>query len=713
MAQLENIEAIEKRLWKSADTLRANSELASNEYFLPVMGLIFLRHAYSRYLSVKDDIVATLPSRGGKTRALTKEDFSKKSAIYLKTEAQFDYLIALKDADNRAEAIIHAMESIEADYSNLRNQLPKQEYNNIPNDVLGMLLRTLNPEELKKATGDIFGRIYEYFLTQFADQGAHDGGEFFTPVSLVQLLVNVLEPDHGKIFDPACGSGGMFVQSAHFMERHAQDPHELTFFGHEKNRVTTRLAKMNLAVHGLEGNVEGGESAITYYNDPHEGLFGTVDYVMANPPFNVDEVDADKIKGDKRRLPFGLPGVNKNKKVSNGNYLWIQYFYSYLNATGKAGFVMSSQASSAGRDEAKVREQLVKTGHVDIMVDIRGNFFYTRSVPCQLWFLNKNKPKHLNDKVLMLDARNVYRKVTRKIYDFSPEQQQNLTAIIWLYRGEGQRFIELVQQYIKRSLLEAGQCESVEEPKCKSLPDFIEQLGKLNNAFKPFMEKLQQDKVNTEPYQDFLNAKDSVEHGWAAFQALTKELQNSWGSNKFNDAASLLSFTDKDTCLKELVDQSRNLVKEVDLAYKLATRVIELAEANEAKESELWDNALLNGRSRTNLKKTADEARKLAVEQLKQVRYFYKQAHWLLSRFPEGKLCDVEGLVKLVDKTEIEAADWSLTPGRYVGVAPEEVDEDFDFEEALRDIHIELQGLNNEAVELAEKIARNFEELGL
>lgn len=713
MAQLENIEAIEKRLWKSADTLRANSELASNEYFLPVMGLIFLRHAYSRYLSVKDDIVATLPSRGGKTRALTKEDFSKKSAIYLKTEAQFDYLIALKDADNRAEAIIHAMESIEADYSNLRNQLPKQEYNNIPNDVLGMLLRTLNPEELKKATGDIFGRIYEYFLTQFADQGAHDGGEFFTPVSLVQLLVNVLEPDHGKIFDPACGSGGMFVQSAHFMERHAQDPHELTFFGHEKNRVTTRLAKMNLAVHGLEGNVEGGESAITYYNDPHEGLFGTVDYVMANPPFNVDEVDADKIKGDKRRLPFGLPGVNKNKKVSNGNYLWIQYFYSYLNATGKAGFVMSSQASSAGRDEAKVREQLVKTGHVDIMVDIRGNFFYTRTVPCQLWFLNKNKPAHLNDKVLMLDARNVYSKVTRKIYDFSPEQQQNLTAIIWLYRGEGQKFIELVHQYVGKSLLEAGQCESVEEPKCKPLPDFTEQLGKLNDAFKPFMEKLQQDKVNTEPYQDFLNAKDSVEHGWAAFQTLTKELQTSWDSNKFNDAASLLSFTDNNTCLKELADQSRNLVKEVDLAYKLATRVIELAEANEAKESELWDNALLNGRSRTNLKKTTDEARKLAVEQLKQVRYFYKQAHWLLSRFPEGKLCDVEGLVKLVDKADIEAADWSLTPGRYVGVAPEEVDEEFDFEEALRDIHIELQGLNSEAIELAEKIARNFEELGV
>lgn len=717
MAQLENIEAIEKRLWKSADTLRANSELASNEYFLPVMGLIFLRHAYSRYLSVKDEIVAILPSRGGKTRELTKEDFSKKSAIYLKPNAQFDHLISLTDADNRAEAIIHAMESIEADYSNLRNQLPKQEYNNIPNEVLGTLLRTLNPEELKKATGDIFGRIYEYFLTQFADQGAHDGGEFFTPVSLVQLIVNVLEPDHGKIFDPACGSGGMFVQSAHFMELHAQDPHELTFYGHEKNRVTTRLAKMNLAVHGLEGNVEGGEGAITYYNDPHEGLFGTVDYVMANPPFNVDEVDADKIKGDKRRLPFGLPGVNKNKKVSNANYLWIQYFYSYLNEAGRAGFVMSSQASSAGKagsDEAKVRQQLVKTGHVDIMVDIRSNFFYTRTVPCQLWFLNKDKPAHQKDKVLMLDARNVYRKVTRKIYDFSPEQQQNLTAVVWLYRGEGMRFVQLVQQYIEQAISEARDCEKSEALSCEPVAALIAQLSKLAQAFQPFMDKLERDGVNIAPHAEFLGTKASVEKSWAAFLSLTHELQTRWREHQRNTALSLLNFMDHETGLKTLAEQSRNLVKEIDLAYKLATRVIELAEGNDAKDSELWDSTLLNGRGRSNnLKKTADEARKQAIEQLKQVRYFYKQAHWLLSRFPEGKLRDVDGLVRLVDIADIEAADWSLTPGRYVGVAPEEVDEDFDFEEALRDIHIELQGLNTEAAELAVKIARNFEELGV
>ncbi|EJL6761593.1 N-6 DNA methylase [Vibrio cholerae] len=713
MAQLENIEAIEKRLWKSADNLRANSELASNEYFLPVMGLIFLRHAYSRYLAVKEDIIAELPSRGGKTRELTKEDFSQKSAIFLAPEAQFDYLIALTDADKRAEAIIQAMESIEKDYKNLKDQLPKQEYNNIPNDVLGVLLRTLNPEELKKASGDIFGRIYEYFLTEFADQGAHDGGEFFTPVSLVQLLVNVLEPDHGKIFDPACGSGGMFVQSAHFMERNAQNPKELTFYGHEKNRVTTRLAKMNLAVHGLEGNVEGGESAITYYNDPHEGLFGTVDYVMANPPFNVDEVDADKVKKDQARLPFGLPGVNKNKKVSNANYLWIQYFYSYLNDTGRAGFVMSSQASSAGRDEAKVREQLVKTGDVDIMVDVRGNFFYTRSVPCQLWFLDKNKPANLKNKVLMLDARNVYRKVTRKIYDFSPEQQKNLTAIVWLYRNQGKRFIELVREYISRSLLEAQQCGKMESSDVKYVPDFIAELEKLQKAFVPFMTSLEKAGIDLDVHTEFLHVKEVTEQSWSAMQAITSSLQKRWSADDINQASGLVTFIDKGESLKALADQSRNLIKELDLAYKLATRVIELAEANGAKDSELWDNTLLNGRGRNNLKKSADEARKQAIEQLKLVRYFYKQAHWLLSRFPEGKLRDIEGLVKLVDIKDIEAADWSLTPGRYVGVATEEVDEDFDFEETLRDIHIELQGLNAEAIELAQKITCNFEELGI
>ena len=453
MAQLEHIEAIEKRLWSAADTLRANSNFAANEFFMPVMGLIFLRHAYSRYLTVKDEVIKSLPSRGGKTRALVKEDFSTKRAVFLHPEAQFDYLVNLPDSVNRAEAIIKAMESIEADYESLRGVLPKEEYNELDNEILGQLLRKLNPEELKKMSGDVFGRIYEYFLTQFAGTKAHDGGEFFTPVSLVSFIAKVLDTDSGIVLDPACGSGGMFVQSAHVVERQNQNPSEkLTFYGMEKNATTIRLAKMNLAVHGLEGDIR---KAITYYEDPHE-LIGKADFVMANPPFNVDEIDADKIKNDPR-LPFGLPSVNDKGKVSNGNYVWISYFYSYLNETGRAGFVMAAGAESAGRGDALVRQKLVETGAVDVMVSIRSNFFYTRSVPCVLWFLNRaKKTEEQKDMVLMIDARNIYRKVTRKINDFSPEQEQNLLAIVWLYRGEIARYKQLLAEYHKNGEGEAA-----------------------------------------------------------------------------------------------------------------------------------------------------------------------------------------------------------------------------------------------------------------
>jgi type I restriction enzyme M protein len=386
--QLEQIGEVEKRLWSGADTLRANSNFASNEYFLPVMGLIFLRHAYSRFLKVKGEIEETLPTRGGKRRELTKEDFSRKGAIFLREKAQFEYLIGLPDARDRAKAIIDAMTSIEEDYDSLKGTLPKNEYQELDNEVLGNLLRIFNDPALKNADGDIFGRIYEYFLTGFADLKAHDGGEFFTPVSIVQMIVNVIEPDHGKVLDPACGSGGMFVQSAHFIEGLKKNPNtQATFYGMEKNPTTIRLAKMNSAVHGLEGNIQ---KAISYYEDPHE-LVGKSDFVMANPPFNVDEIDADKIRRDPR-LPFGLPGVNKQGKVGNGNYVWISYFDAYLNPKGRAGFVMSSQASSAGGEEARVRRDIVKSGHVETMIAIRSNFFYTRTVPCELWFLNKAKP---------------------------------------------------------------------------------------------------------------------------------------------------------------------------------------------------------------------------------------------------------------------------------------------------------------------------------
>ncbi len=704
MSQLEHIEAIEKRLWSAADTLRANSNYASNEYFLPVMGLVFLRHAYSRYLAVRDDVEANLPTRGGKTRPLTKEDFSQKSAIFLQPKAQFDTLVALPDSADRAKAIIEAMESIEADYESLRGILPKSEYQELDNAVLGQVLRTLNPDELKRVSGDVFGRIYEYFLTQFADQKAHDGGEFFTPVSLVSLIANVIEPANGTVLDPACGSGGMFVQSARVVERRHENPTEkLTFYGLEKNATTIRLAKMNLAVHGLEGDIQ---KAITYYEDPHE-LLRKSDFLMANPPFNVDEIDADKVKTDPR-LPFGLPGVNKKDKVSNGNYVWISYFYSYLNEQGRAGFVMSSQASSAGRDEAKVRQKLVETGDVDVMIAIRSNFFYTRTVPCELWFLNRGKPKQHRDKVLMIDARNTYRKVTRKIYDFSPEQEQNILAIVWLYRGQTERYLDLVAGYCRRMLDEGQACFNTQGDDgnpIKPLPDFITSVTALHKAIKPFLKTLDKYAPHAEPLKELNDALPAFKADTKSFQKSIAKKQADWKQQKTSNGA-LKKAVEQ---LASLAQTSRDLIKQTDLLYKLACRLIETCEnACDARDSDTWTN-----RDITRARKAADESRALAVEQLKQVRYFWRQAHWLTERFPKARLCDVEGLVKLVDQTEIEANDWSLTPGRYVGVAPEEIDENFDFEETLREIHLELDDLNTEAVQLAATIKKNFEELGV
>ncbi len=704
MPQLEHIEAIEKRLWTAADTLRANSNYASNEYFLPVMGLVFLRHAFSRYLAVKDEIESNLPTRSGKIRPLTKEDFSQKSAIFLQPEAQFGYLVSLTDSDDRAKVIIEAMESIEQDYENLKGVLPKAEYQELDNAVLGQLLRTLNPEELKRVSGDVFGRIYEYFLTQFADQKAHDGGEFFTPVSLVSLIANVLEPKSGIVLDPACGSGGMFVQSARFVERRHENPvDKLTFFGLEKNATTIRLSKMNLAVHGLEGNIQ---KAITYYEDPHE-LLDKADFVMANPPFNVDEIDADKVKSDPR-LPFGLPGVNKKDKVQNGNYVWISYFYSYLNEHGRAGFVMSSQASSAGRDEAKVRRKIIETGDVDIMIAIRSNFFYTRTVPCELWFLNRDKPPTHKDKVLMIDARNVYRKVTRKIYDFSPEQEQNLLAIAWLYRDNTERFLNLVADYCRRTLNEAANCFTGQDGNGETiepLPTFIGAIDALQKALQSFLDIMPADGPHDETLKELNDMASDLTTDVEAFKKELAEQQTLWKNQKTANGE-LKSAVER---LAPLAESNRDLIKQADLTFKLISRLIEICENDcGAKESEVW-----RGRDITRGRKAADEARQIAVEQLKQVRYFWKQAHWLTERFPEAKLRDVEGLVKLVNRAEIEANDWSLTPGRYVGVAPEEEDEDFDFEEALRDIHVELEDLNAEAVQLAATIKKNFQELGI
>ncbi|MGI9256638.1 MAG: N-6 DNA methylase [Salinispira sp.] len=684
-----DIEQIERRLWSSADNLRANSNLAANEYFLPIMGLIFLRHAYSRFLKIQGEIVTTLPSRAGKRREPIIDDFTQRSALYLQKQAQFPHLVALPSEKDRAQAIVEAMESIETDYESLKGVLPKREYQELDNNVLGSLLRTFNDPALESASGDVFGRIYEYFLTEFAGLKAHDGGEFFTPQSLVQMIVNVIEPVSGKVLDPACGSGGMFVQSAHFIESRKENPLEkVVFYGMEKNPTTIRLAKMNLAVHGLEGNIR---KAISYYEDPHE-LIGKVNYVMANPPFNVDEVDGDKIKNDPR-LPFGLPGVNKKERISNGNYLWISYFYSYLNERGRSGFVMSSQASSAGNKEVDVRRKLVETGHVDCMMSIRGGFFYTRTVPCELWFFDKAKPQ--NSTVLMIDARAIYRKVTRVIYDFSPEQQKNLTAIVWLSREQHDRFSALINEYLNKTR-EAARAGAT------ALGEFQ---APLTAAAKPLKAFLSKQKLSGEHRAQLRKLRESLKtlpETAAAFQQRVTTLGAKKRSASTSKKLAALAET-----WKPLAGQSRDIAKFIDHLHRLIEKNLETADGTyNARKHETWDSRKI----RNNVK-ALNEGRKALVESLNLVHYFHRQAQWLLERFPAGVYCDVEGLCKRVDISEIKKNDWSLTPGRYVGVAPEEEDEDPNFEKTMREIHTELQNLNAESVVLAAKVQQNFEDL--
>jgi len=665
---------------------------------MPIMGLIFMRYATNRYYEAKAAIEADKAAGRMPDRPLVQADFTRRRALMLPKEACFDVILKSPKDGKLGVALTAAMEAIEQAFPPLAGQLPK-DYTRFEDSVLEEMMRTFDSEGLRKASGDVFGRIYEYFLAEFSKQRAHDNGEFFTPPSIVQTIVNVIEPDHGIVFDPACGSGGMFVQTSHFIENAGQDTMKrVTFYGHEKNETTAKLAQINLAVHGLQGSIRSGNEAITYYKDPFE-LVGKCDFVMANPPFNVDEVDAEKIKGDKR-LPFGLPGVNKAKKVSNANYLWISYFYSYLNDTGRAGFVMSSQASSAGREEAIVRRKLIETGAVDIMIDIRGNFFYTRTVPCQLWFLDRAKEKDeaRRDYVLMIDARNIYRKVSRAIYDFSPEQQKNIAAIVWLYRGQSERYLKLVESYLVQAIsaLEAARSQ---------LQAFEVTLGKLTELIAPFANLKRKNDPLAEPWNELKNVNLTLMTEIEAFDAEASAREEAWRSTPRDNAglhAARLS-------LHPLAERCRDLSKRIDLAAKLTGRVIDIAvDALDARKSGLWGNGEVN-----KARKALEGAREATVEALRQPRYFVKQADWLQERFPDAVLRDVDGLVKLVDRAMLEAHDWSLTPGRYVGIPPEEEDENFDFEEALRAIHLELESLNEEAAELASRISKTFQELGV
>lgn len=438
-----NIRKLETELWEAADLLRADSKVTSQEYCMPVLGLIFLRYAYTRFVYVSHELNKSRPVRNGQVLPVTAEDFKTKSAIFLPEEAQYPFLVNLPDSVDAGKAINHAMELIEEQSRQLRGVLPKN-YTILQNSLLRELLRIFNNSALNDIHDDIIGRIYEYFLNKFSPAVASDDGVFFTPKSLVRMIVNIIEPSRGVVLDPACGSGGMFVSSSDFVGQ-ANANTIMTFYGQEKVDYNAKLCIMNMAVHGLNAKIISGDEANTFYHDAHN-LEGRCDYVMANPPFNVDKVKSEAAY-NAGRLPFGLPSINKNQEFGNANYLWISYFYAYLNETGRAGFVMASSATDSQSKDKDIREKLIKTGDVDVMLSVGNNFFYTKSLPCTLWFFDKAKRPENKGRTLFIDARNYYTAVDRTLNEWSEWQMKNLNAIVWLYRGENDKYERLLNEY--------------------------------------------------------------------------------------------------------------------------------------------------------------------------------------------------------------------------------------------------------------------------
>ncbi len=648
----EEIKKLETKLWGAADELRANSKLTAAEYKDPVLGLILLRYAQNKFEEAKKKIEKDLPinPRTGKKRKITKNDFLGAGAMHLQEKSQFDYLVRLPESEDIAEAVNEAMRLIESDYKDLQGILPKN-YQDFDADLLFSLIRVFNKDAVKNISGDVFGRIYEFFLMKFSmsGAGAQEGGEFFTPPSLVQLIVNFIEPDHGIIYDPACGSGGMFVQTGHFIKNKTsrQVNEAITVYGTELKSNNVRLAKMNLAIHGIEGKII---ETNTFYSNPYD-LTGKCDFVMANPPFNVKKIDKNKdyVKEDPR-LPFGLP------RADNGNYLWIQYFHSYLNEKGRSGFVMASSATDAGNTEKAIREKLIETENVDVIVSVRNNFFYTLSLPCHLWFFDKAKSEENRKKILMIDARNTYRVVNSTINDFSEGQLLNLTTIVQLYRGNTEAVAAAENEHQNALKAQFGTVNK----HCKTLVKELKELSK----------ELENDDVVISENIGFIDFKNPEQ---------AKEIFNSFEKPAPKVSAFIKSLEAEIAKITEQVEKKKTEKKSA--AAKIKPFKDKLNKLN---------NPLKTYQSKTG-------------EFLKEIKQRIDDWEKLSEWFPEKKYADVEGICKIVDLEEVKENDYSLTPGRYVGYSIQ-IDKDFDYKARMEEIHSELAVLNAEADELMKQI---------
>jgi type I restriction enzyme M protein len=682
----EQLKDLENKLWDSANALRAYGGIKAADYAVPVLGLIFLQFADNKYSHYEEEIVKEYKKDKGTRLERTIDSIAiAKCGFYLPDFARYDYLLNLPGDKSMAKALSKAMKGIE-DYQDekFKDVLPKDAFFDIEkkkSDILPGLLKTFS-DIPKDATGDIFGKIYEYFLGEFAMSEGQKGGEFFTPTSVVRFIVEVIEPYAGKIYDPACGSGGMFVQSAKFIQETKHDINDIFVYGQEYMGETVRLAKMNLMVNNIRGEITEVNS---YENDPYKSL-GKFDFVMANPPFNVKSVKETTVKNDERFTKFGLPknkGKNTDDSITDANYLWISLFATSLNEKGRAGFVMANSASDAGNSEYDIRKQIVDSGMVDCMVSMPSNMFFTVTLPATLWFFDKQKIKtNRKDKILFIDARNTYHQINRAQREWKEEQIQNLAAIVRLYRGENERYLELVTDYARKA-----------DESIKKLPTSIDVLHK---KIVTSLTNLKQYATNT---KSKLTKEDQKKLEESGFIKKLNEITNSkltlpkfsWNKEIPKTNKQLLAFgetfTEYVASLKEL---DTNLKKNKDAISELWTVADKVLKQ---KSDKSWTDLELN-----NLAKTLDEIQQAWKSDIEKVFYWQTNIHWLQSRFPDAKYVDVIGLCKLADKKEYATEqDYSLNAGRYVGVDLQEVIV------SQEEFRIKIDSLKNSFHEISQK----------
>ncbi|MFS2035357.1 N-6 DNA methylase [Polaromonas sp. CT11-55] len=692
----DQLKKLEKDLWSAADKLRANSDLKASEYSTPVLGLIFLKFADNKYRQHEDAILQAYNKLKGTRREKTLEEIAiEKCGFFLKDYAQYDYLLKLPEKEDIAKAIRRAMVSIEKSKPELRGVLPQEEYDrftrsdknkHIPKDLLKLF-----SDIPVDASGDVFGQIYEYFLANFALSEGQGGGEFFTPRSVVKLMTEIIEPHGGKVYDPACGSGGMFVQSGEFILQHQTDKAaDLDVFvcGTEKTLETVKLAKMNLAVNNLRGDIK---QANTYYEDPFNA-FGAFDYVMANPPFNVDDVTLEAVEKDKRFNTYGVPR-NKSKAkagskdgkekavetVPNANYLWINLFATSLKPGGRAALVMANSASDARNSEADIRQTLIEQNLIYGMLTLPSNLFYTVTLPATLWFFDKGKE---DDKVLFIDARNIFTQVDRAHRELTDEQIQNIAIIPRLHKGRRQEFVDLVDRYLHQGMAQLHEAAD-------HLPGLSEHLLAVvtEEADKKAAKAARQAITSLEVQWDQLVKlkQAQAQHGRAKGQKHTID-----GRNKAQQALRL-TFT-------PFFDGLHAAVKALDKAI----REMDKRKADAAKAE--GKRATANRQT-----KAVKEAVQALHDELKAAELYYQHVSWLQERFPKATYQDVTGLCKLASREEMREQDWSLNSGRYVGVVIEEDGKtETDFLNQLAEQASELDALNKESDVLAKIIQGNL-----